>query len=253
METLPTKIERREKQKPKQTPPGTFSDAQFDSFFDRYREVIIISSVLILLGAVGLGVFSHFSRKSELETLATLYQFQQKTLGPWQKARQDNATEQKSDSIDAVLSTWKNLPEDVRFTASAYPQALELAKVLAEEKDAQAAYDFLRPYAEDVSVRNAAYPFLRWPLAVYAEDSGQLEASLKLYQELVDAPQWPQKALVKLSIGRILMKLGQNSKARNAFDEVISSDPQSEASTTAKIYLKQINSPEVSKSGSSKK
>ncbi len=133
-------------------------------------------------------------------------------------------------------------------TQAAKISAVELARVMMDNNQAQMAVDLLQPLVGTTTAKNVVMALLKSQLGAAYSHTGKFQEAISQYDAIVhnkDLAYLHPEAYIKEAL--CYEKLGQSEKARDLLQKVKLDYPGSQAANTAKLYARVLGSGSVAK------
>lgn len=243
----------------------TLSDQILDQVV-KHQKIIGGFLALVLIAGLGYVGFETYQNWNESKATKALYplnrefteknqQLERKRLEA-QKASADkkNAAAVTASKVDfqaeygGMADKMKKEIMNHAHTQAAKISAVELARVMMDNNQAQMAVDLLQPLVGSTTAKNVVMALLKSQLGAAYSHTGKYQEAISQYDSIVhnkDLSYLHPEAYIKEAL--LYEKLGQTDKARDLLQKVSLDYPDSQAANTAKLYARVLGNGSVAK------
>ena len=194
------------------------------------RKWWLIGGVLVVIAILSSYTIYSSNYSSRLDNIATLvYDF---SSGPLKNFEDDK---DKKIDLKTFLGEYETFKGNAGITKTAIPVVVNVASLVKERGDANAAIDILKPWYEKFSGDEYLRFILGSALSAYEEDAGKFaEAKAHLEDVLKTSAKFGEPR-IRFDIARLEALLGQNDKALAAYRYVMENFPNDEFARLARV------------------
>lgn len=194
-----------------------------------HRKSLLGLLIAILVGATGYVFWQSSKESAAMENSIKVFEFQ---TGVWADVKSG-----KSD-VDALMTAYEGLSEDIRKSPSVLPVSLEMSNFLYGKGN----YAEAEKVLSHLSSLNhpVAQFFVSMQRVAILEKMGKLNEAVAVLEPLAKSKEVLMPARVSVELGRLYLAQGEKGKAQTQFDYVMNTFPNDEQAKLAKLYLSQL-------------
>lgn len=191
---------------------------------------VLIGAVVLVLGVVGYNYYQAQQKSSISDLGNQIYQFEEMVLNP--------AIEKKQEAnYDEVVTAFNKLfSHPAASTGALAVESIRVADLLEDNKREMDAQKILTKSLESAHGDFARY-FITTRLAVLEQNSGNNEAAIHLYENLLKQKMIIMIDKVYLDLGILYQKVGNTEKANSSLNYVLENSKDENLLKIARLFL----------------
>lgn len=214
-----------------QTLEQTLERTDLGHVINENKKGILVAGVIIVIAVIAFAFYSHQKEQSYIDNLSQVYAFEQDVIQKYND---------KKLSDDEFIAKIKAMPSHLTGQATLVPSLFVALDKLIENGKSLEVSQVLESWAIHFNTTSYMYYFIGLKLAPLYENQTEYDKAINIYQNLIASKIDLTKARLYLDLGRIYLKKGDASKARENFEFINKKFEGSEASKLADLYLQKL-------------